>query len=152
MAERSGSYTLGIVLVIVGGLMLLGQLGINVGWIIALVIAGYLVYKGWGLYKHAESSGKRGLGICLIVVGLLWMTGLLPIIIGLVVAAVVMYFGWNLLKSKPQATVATEPPLYDDSRELRHRDPMGKSDRRTDHLDEWEREVKNRLNAKEETE
>ena len=145
MTERSGSYTLGIVLVIVGGLMLMGQLGINIGWIIALVIAGYLVFKGWDLYKHSESSGKRGFGIFLIVVGLLWMTGLLHVILGLAIAAGVIYFGWKMVKDKKQVTVATDPPFYDEYRRETYREPMHKNGQHIDHLDEWEQEVKNRF-------
>lgn len=138
--ERSGSYVLGIVLVIVGGLMLLGQLGINVGWIVALVIAGFLIFKGWSMYKNGESNGKRGFGIFLMVIGLLWMTGLLHIVLGLAIAAGIIYFGWKILKDKPHTPAATHPAFSAYNQQGPRNEP-NRHGREFDHLDEWEREV-----------
>lgn len=143
MALRSGSYTLGIVLILVGGLMLMGQFGINLGWVIALVIAFYLVYKGWNMYKHAESSGKRGIGIVLIAIGLLWMTGLLHVVVGLVIASAVIYLGWKMWKDTKQMVVVTDA-LYDGANRQDTFDETNEMrERRGDHLDQWEQEVIN---------
>lgn len=140
--KRSGSYALGIVLVIIGALMLLGQLGVNVGWIVALVIAGFLIFKGWSMYKHGESSGKRGFGIFLMVIGLLWMTGLLHVLLGLAIAAAIIYFGWKMLKDRRYTPMAADP-VFDggNHQQAPHTEPTPKF-QNFDHLDEWEREVK----------
>lgn len=123
--------------------MLMGQFGINLGWVIALVIAAYLVFKGWNMYRHAESSGKRGFGIFFIVIGLLWMTGLLHIIVGLAIAAAVIYLGWKMLKDNKQVVVATDPFYNDEHRQTTYNEPTQKGERKIDHLDQWEQEVKN---------
>lgn len=144
--RRSSSFTLGIVLVIVGGLMLLGQLGINVGWLVALVIACFLVYKGWRMYNDSDNSSKRGFGIFLMVIGLLWLTGLLHIVLGLAIAAGIIYFGWKMLKDKPHTTAVTEPAFSVNYEEGEHNEPSIR--REFDHLDEWERQVKQEGSSK----
>lgn len=135
----SGVSTLGIILVIVGACMLLGQFGVNIGWIIALSIAGYLVYKGWTMYQQGESSGKRGWGIGLMVIGFLWMSGLFHVILGIALAGVLIYYGWKMIKEKRPVTAATDPMFGEEPTES---DPSMRPYSQYDDLDAWEQSVR----------
>lgn len=141
--RRSRSYVVGVILVTIGGMMLLGQLGFSVGWIIPFAIAGFMIVKGWQLYRRSESGVKQALGVVLLVLGLLWMVGLLPVVISLAAAGFLMYFGWKMIKEKklvPSVNSETFVETYGEPFTTEAVD----SNRAFDHLDEWEREMKNR--------
>lgn len=135
---KKSSNTVGIVVMAIGILLLLAFLGINIGWIIALLIPSYFIYKGWQLFASSESTAKKIFGVVLLVVGLLWLTGMLHVIIGLAIAALLIYYGLKMIKQ--HKSVAVEPhfevAVGETTKSAEH---LYKN---YDYLDEWEKEIK----------
>lgn len=120
-----------------GIVMLLGFLGINVGWIIALVIPSFFVYQGWKLFTKRESKVKKGFGITLMIVGLLWLTGMLHVLIGLAMAALLIYYGLKMINKNKGLAFPKDVDMamgegYT-ANEFSYKD--------YDYLDEWEKEL-----------
>ncbi len=130
------SNKLGIVVMALGILMLLGFLGINIGWIIALVIPSFFVYQGWKLFTKHESKVKKGFGIALMIVGLLWLTGMLHVLIGLAIAACLIYYGMKMINKNKSFAFSPEVEVSTGE---------GFSYKDYDYLDEWEKELNKNL-------
>lgn len=125
-----------------GILMLLGFLGINVGWIIALLIPTFFVYQGWKLFTKRESKVKKVFGVALMIVGLIWLTGMLHVLIGLAIAALLIYYGMKMINKNKSYTLSPDRDMA----------AMGEgftvtpsatefSYKNYDYLDEWEKEL-----------
>ncbi|WP_017755521.1 MFS transporter [Calidifontibacillus oryziterrae] len=139
--NKKGTYMLGIVIMAFGIVLFLGQLGINIRWIIGLAIASYFVYKGWGLFVEIENSiFKKGFGICLLLVGVLWLTALIPVILGILVAGLLIYYGIKLVKN--HQTYKAAPEMVAMGEEV-NRNPFAgdHSFNPYDELDEWENQI-----------
>ncbi|MEC1771643.1 hypothetical protein [Schinkia azotoformans] len=141
--KKKGSYKLGIAVMAIGILMLLGFLGINIGWIIALVIPSYFVYQGWKLFTTRDSKCTKGFGIALMIVGLLWLTGMLHVLIGLAIAALLIYYGMKIIQNNKVLSIA--PEIEAAMGESSNTSPFANefSNKDFDYLDEWEKELNN---------
>lgn len=128
--------SLGYLLLILGLVMLLGMLGINVGWIIGIIIPSYFIYKGWKVYSNNESGFKKFFGAVLITVGLLWLLGMLHFIVGIVISTFLIYFGYQMIKRQK----ALIPEMADD--QLIMSSSNFTSSYSFDDLDEWEKKLK----------
>lgn len=138
--NKKGTYMLGIFIMVFGIVLLFGQLGINIGWIIGLIIPIYFIYKGWQLFTGGNSTFKKGLGVILMAVGALWLTGMLPVILGLVIAAFLIYYGVKMIKNHKTLVVAPEIAMG----EQVSNQSFSKSESQYsnyDQLDEWEKEL-----------
>ncbi|HJV44979.1 MAG TPA: hypothetical protein VJ824_04545 [Bacillota bacterium] len=130
----------GIVLVIVGCLLLFGQLGIHLGWILGFIIPVILVKKGWKWLNLSQSGFRRFVGAAFLGVGAIWLIGMLPILIGLALSMSIIYFGWRMIRNKRACPVMESEAYYrsDSSYSPFHTyKPM-------DGLDEWEKNLHNR--------
>ena len=138
---KKGSYKIGLIIMALGILMLLGFLGMNIGWIIGLIIPTYFVYKGWQLFTQRQSTGKKVFGIFLMIIGLLWLAGMLHVIIGLAIAALLIYYGMKMIKKNKSLSIA--PDLEAAIGEGFKANPTMNefSFKDYDHLDEWEKEI-----------
>ncbi|WP_051331036.1 LiaF transmembrane domain-containing protein [Aneurinibacillus terranovensis] len=145
MWKRKGSGTFGMVLVVIGALMLLGMVGIHIGWLIALIIPCFIINRGWRMFHKSESGFKRGIGGLLIIFGLLWLTGMLHVIIGLAIAAFMVYAGWKMIKGQRYSGMVASVEG------LAHNHFAGQADHPVtgqgpvDELDEWEERTKKSL-------
>lgn len=139
--KKKGSYKAGIAVMAIGILMLLGFLGINIGWIIALLIATYFVYQGWKLFTKSESSVKKGFGIALIIIGLLMLTGMLHVLIGLAIAALLIYYGMKLINKNKEITLHPEVEAAMGESGCNQSFSHDFSYKDYDFLDEWENEM-----------
>lgn len=122
-----------------GILMLLGFLGINVGWIIALIIPAFFVYQGWKLFTKRESKIKKGFGIALMIVGLLWLTGMLHVLIGLALAALLIYYGMKMINKNKSYAFSPDVDMAMGERYSTSANEF--SYKNYDYLDEWEKEL-----------
>ncbi|WP_054949074.1 hypothetical protein [Numidum massiliense] len=161
--KHSGSYAFGVILVILGAMMLLGQFGIGIGSLLMFAIALFLIVKGWGMLNSSGGGARRMLGIFLIVFGVLWMTGLLPFLFGLAIAVLLIYYGWGKIKgsAKDVAPASAHSSYAGDSGMFGHNGDGEAYDRHWyagndygqprrghrpagDDLDDWERDVRRR--------
>jgi lia operon protein LiaI len=124
-----------------GILMLLGFLGINVGWIIALVIPSFFVYQGWKLFTKRESKVKKGFGIALMIVGLIWLTGMLHVLIGLAIAAFLIYYGMKMINKNKSFAFSPEVEVSMGEGFAATSSATEFSYKDYDYLDEWEKEL-----------
>ncbi|MBO8171565.1 MAG: hypothetical protein H0Z33_06735 [Bacillaceae bacterium] len=102
----TGKTLIGLVMLIIGAAVFLNAVGIHAGNLIGLLIAIALIFYGFKLFKHSESSLKRGLGVVLLVFGALSLAGAAHLFFGILLAAVIIYFGWNMLKQEKADSTA----------------------------------------------
>lgn len=129
MSERSGKVLLGLVLLIVGGLVLLDQLGIRSSHIIGLLIPGAITI--YGASKIIRSSGSRFWGVLIFLFGFLMLIGKLGLLFHSILAVGVIWLGFKLLRQKETAKEA--PAEWERQ--------WAKKVLKEDTLDSWERSV-----------
>lgn len=132
MGERSGKILLGLVLLIVGFMLVLDQLGIHVGTIMRVFIPGLLMVYG---AKRIISTGpvkSKGWGVFIFLFGLLMLIGKLNLLFSSLVAIAILYAGFRLLSHRHQPSEAV-------SMADRH---WAQSILKEDELDRFEREWK----------
>lgn len=130
MGERSGKILLGLVLFMIGGLVLLDQIGIDSGEIIGLLIAAVIMV--YGLRKMLRPSGSRFWGILVFLFGFLMMIGKLDLLFTSLLAIGVIYIGYRLIRSRDCSEEA--PPEWE-------RQWAQRVLREADALDRWEERV-----------
>ncbi|MFD2369181.1 hypothetical protein ACFSO0_04190 [Brevibacillus sp. GCM10020057] len=128
MSERSGKFLLGLVLLLIGGLVLLDQFGIDSGDILRLLIPGVLMLYG---ARKILGHGSRFWGVIVFLLGFLLLSGKLHLLFHSIVAIGVIYLGYRLIRQKPT------PPQGPSEWESRWAKRMLKED----DLDLWERAV-----------
>lgn len=131
-----------------GILMLLGFLGIHMGWLIALIIPSFFVYQGWKLFTKREGKVKKGFGIALMIVGLIWLTGMLHVLIGLAIAALLIYYGMKMINKNKSYTFSPEVDLALGESIITTPSANEFSYKDYDYLDEWEKELNKNNNQK----
>lgn len=137
--HKRSSSKWGVLLLIVGALLLLGQLGIHIGWILGMIIPVILITKGWKWVSRSQRSFKRFCGAGFLVIGIFWLIGMLPILIGLILSVSLIYFGWRMIKNQRSGPQVASEPYYGTE--------AGYSPFNTckpmDDLDEWEKRMNN---------
>lgn len=106
MGERSGKLLLGLVLLFLGGLVLLDQIGIDIGDVIEWLIPAVLII--YGARKMMGRSGSRFWGVLIFLFGFLMLIGKLHLLFTSLLAIGVIYLGYRLIRSKDD--VAKEAP------------------------------------------
>lgn len=109
MGERSGKILLGLVLLLIGGLVLLDQVGIDSGDVIGLLIPAVIMI--YGARKIMGSSGSRFWGILIFLFGFLMLIGKLHLLFTSLLAVGVIYLGYRLIRSKDVSKEA--PPEWE---------------------------------------
>lgn len=134
MSERSGKVLLGLVLLLIGGLVLLDQIGIDGGDLLGVLIPGLIML--YGARKVMGSSGSRFSGVLIFLFGFLMLIGKLHLLFHAVVAIGVIYLGFRLLRQRdvPDHPVPTVWERQWAQRVLRENDA----------LDRWEQSVTKR--------
>lgn len=130
MSERSGKVLLGLVLLLIGGLVLLDQVGIDIGDLIGFIIPGFIML--YGAKKIMGQSGSRFWGVLLFLFGFLMLIGKLHLLFHALLAIGVIYLGYRLLRPGHQPKEA--PPTWE--RE------WAQKVLKEDTLDSWEKQVK----------
>jgi lia operon protein LiaI len=130
MGERSGKILLGLVLLVIGGLVLLDQLGIDSGAIISLLIAGAIMV--YGVRKFVGSSGSRFWGVAVFLFGFLMLIGKLELLFTSLLAIGIICLGYRLIRSRDRSREA--PPEWE-------RQWARRVIREADYLDRWEERV-----------
>jgi lia operon protein LiaI len=96
--SMNGKSGFAIVLIALGALLLIGNLGFGLGYLlsylfpIALIILGYIGIK----------NGKKVLGWVLLIIGALSLIGKFGSILGFIVAIGIIMYGVSLLKRNPK--------------------------------------------------
>lgn len=108
MSERSGKILLGLVLLLIGGLVLLDQLGIDGGDILGLLIPGVIML--YGARKVMGSTGSRFWGVLIFLFGFLMLIGKLHLLFQSILAIGVIYLGYRLLRQRDVSKEA--PPAW----------------------------------------
>lgn len=129
MGERSGKFLLGLVLLLIGGLVLLDQFGIDSGDIVGLLIPGVLML--YGARKILGYGGSRIWGVLVFLFGLLMLIGKLHLLFHSILAIGVIYLGYRLIRQKP--TPPERPSEWESQ--------WAKRVLKEDDLDLWERAV-----------
>ncbi|MGG1664288.1 LiaF transmembrane domain-containing protein [Brevibacillus sp. NRS-1366] len=132
MSERSGKILLGLVLLLIGGLVLLDQLGIDSGDLIGVLIP--VVIMLYGARKVMGSSGSRFWGVLVFLFGLLMLFGKLHLLFHSILAIGVIYLGYRLLRPQPEPKEA--PKAWERQ--------WAKGILKEDSLDDWEKSVTRR--------
>ncbi|GED67718.1 hypothetical protein BRE01_14200 [Brevibacillus reuszeri] len=132
MSERSGKILLGLVLLLIGGLVLLDQLGIDSGDLIGVLIPSVIML--YGARKVMSSSGSRFWGVIVFLFGLLMLFGKLHLLFHSILAIGVIYLGYRLLRPRPEQKEA--PPAWERQ--------WAQGILKEDKLDDWERNVNRR--------
>lgn len=99
MSERSGKFLLGLVLLLIGGLVLLDQLGIDSGDILGMLIPGVIMI--YGARKVLGRDGSRFWGVLIFLFGLLMLIGKLHLLFHSVLAIGIIYLGYRLIRPAP---------------------------------------------------
>lgn len=107
MGERSGKILLGLVLLLIGGLVLLDQIGIDSGDVIGLLIPAVIMI--YGARKIMGSSGSRFWGILIFLFGFLMLIGKLHLLFTSLLAVGVIYLGYRLIRSKDDVSKEAPP-------------------------------------------
>lgn len=107
MGERSGKILLGLVLLLIGGLVLLDQIGIDSGDVIGLLIPAVIMI--YGARKIMGSSGSRFWGILIFMFGFLMLIGKLHLLFTSLLAVGVIYLGYRLIRSKDDVSKEAPP-------------------------------------------
>lgn len=129
MSERSGKFLLGLVLLLIGGLVLLDQLGIDSGVILGLLIPGVIML--YGARKVLGHGGSRFWGVLIFLFGLLMLIGKLHLLFHSLLAIGIIYLGYRLIR--PKQAPKDGPPEW----ERRWAQQVLKDDV----LDHWEKGV-----------
>ncbi|CAJ1004016.1 MULTISPECIES: hypothetical protein [Bacillales] len=134
MSERSGKVLLGLILLLIGGLVILDQLGIDSSELLRVLIPGLIML--YGARKMMSSSGSRFTGGLILLIGFLMLIGKLHVLFHAVLAIGVMYLGFRLLRQRdvPDQTVPTVGERQWAQRVLQDDDV----------LDRWEKSVTRR--------
>ncbi|WNC15841.1 LiaF transmembrane domain-containing protein [Brevibacillus brevis] len=127
MSERSGKFLLGLVLLLIGGLVLLDQLGIDSGDILGLLVPGVIML--YGARKVLGHGGSRFWGVLVFLFGLLMLFGKLHLLFHSILAIGVIYLGYRLIRPAP--TPKEGPPEWERQ--------WAKSVLKEDVLDRWEK-------------
>lgn len=98
MSERSGKFLLGLVLLLIGGLVLLDQIGIDFGDVLGWVIPGLIMI--YGARKVLGHGGSRFWGVLIFTFGLLMLIGKLHLLFHGLLAIGLIYLGYSLLRHK----------------------------------------------------
>ncbi|MDF2682621.1 MAG: hypothetical protein K0R47_3811 [Brevibacillus sp.] len=98
MSERSGKFLLGLVLLLIGGLVLLDQLGIDSGDILGLLVPGVIML--YGARKVMGHGGSRFWGVLIFLFGLLMLFGKLHLLFHSILAIGIIYLGYSLIRPK----------------------------------------------------
>ncbi|MED4782679.1 LiaF transmembrane domain-containing protein [Brevibacillus choshinensis] len=99
MSERSGKFLLGLVLLLIGGLVLLDQLGIDSGDILRILVPGVIML--YGARKVMGQGGSRFWGVLIFLFGLLMLVGKLHLLFHSILAIGIIYLGYCLIRPKP---------------------------------------------------
>jgi len=132
MSERSGKILLGLVLLLIGGLVLLDQLGIDSGDLIGVLIPAVIMI--YGARKVMGSSGSRFWGVLVFLFGLLMLFGKLHLLFHSILAIGVIYLGYRLLRPQPEHKEA--PKAWERQ--------WAQGILKEDSLDDWEKNVTRR--------
>ncbi|HBZ80720.1 MULTISPECIES: hypothetical protein [Brevibacillus] len=132
MSERSGKVLLGLVLLLIGGLVLLDQIGIDFGDLIGLLIPGVIML--YGARKIMGQSGSRFWGIVIFLFGFLMLIGKLHLLFHGLLAIGVIYLGYRLLR--PSHVPKEAPPAWERQ--------WAQKVLKEDALDAWEKDVTRR--------
>jgi lia operon protein LiaI len=88
----SGKKVFGIILLLIGTSALLGLLGIHIGGIVSMAVGVLLIVYGLKQWR----ADREIWGGILIIIGVLFLVGSLPMLISLVIGAALVYAGYKL--------------------------------------------------------
>lgn len=129
MSERSGKFLLGLVLLLIGGLVLLDQLGIDSGDILGLLVPGVIML--YGARKVLGHGGSRFWGVLIFLFGLLMLVGKLHLLFHSILAIGIIYLGYCLIR--PKQAPKEGPPEWERQ--------WAQRVLKEDTLDQWEKGV-----------
>jgi len=109
MGERSGKFLLGLVLLLIGGMVLLDQIGIDGGKMIGVLISGVLMF--YGARKILGASGSRFWGVLVFLFGFLMLIGKLNLLFTSLLAIGIIYLGYRLIRR--ENTEKEAPPEWE---------------------------------------
>lgn len=102
----SGKQICGILLCIIGGTVLLGLIGVQIGGLFSLMIGGVLVY--YGLKKWQEE--RRLVAGFLLIIGAIFLLSSIPIVLSIIVGGLLTYAGYRMVRSN--ASGSTDSGSY----------------------------------------
>ncbi|UOE95506.1 hypothetical protein [Alkalihalobacillus sp. LMS39] len=94
----TGKVVFGAILIVIGANLFLSTLGIHLGGVIGLLIAGLFILWGFSKRKHAKTNGSKIMGTIILIFGILLLIGKAHMIGGILIAAVIIYFGYSLVR------------------------------------------------------
>jgi lia operon protein LiaI len=104
MSERSGKVLLGLVLLLVGTLVILDQLGIDGGDLFGILIPAVIMI--YGAKKVVRGSGSKFWGVLVFLFGLLMLIGKLDLLFTNLLAIAIIYLGYRLIRRRD---IPTQP-------------------------------------------
>ncbi|MBA4494146.1 hypothetical protein ACFO25_10635 [Paenactinomyces guangxiensis] len=91
---KNGKKLAGVLLLIVGAGIFLGDFG---GVIAFLIVAG-LTYYGVKKLKASKTQGQKVFAVIVLGIAALMLLHLLPLMLGILIGGACLYYGWKLFK------------------------------------------------------